>query len=116
MIPLFTMWSCVTIVYFNQRTASITTRTYKTALANQKRINMSQIEYTQSVTVGMQEQMIFFEVDYYIDDTGDIQIYSFYAEAVIEDSSGWLYLEKVPSWMHKILEDTVEDYKYEMIQ
>jgi len=77
---------------------------------------MSQIEYTQSVTVGMQEQLIAFEVDYYIDDTGDIKIYSFYAEAVLEDSSGWVDREKVPSWMHKILEDTVEDYKYEMIQ
>ena len=77
---------------------------------------MAQVTYEHEVSIGMGEQLISFEVDYDLDPTnGDIIIDTFYAEAVIVDSTGWRSVEKVPEWLYKILKEDVEDYKYDMV-
>tara|TARA_R110002126_G_scaffold150831_1_gene297643 strand:+ start:886 stop:1125 length:240 start_codon:yes stop_codon:yes gene_type:complete len=79
---------------------------------------MTQATYEQEISIGyMSGQLISFEVEYDLCPTdGDVVIEGFYAEAVLVDANDYRTVEKVPDWLHKLLEADVEDYKYEMIQ
>lgn len=77
---------------------------------------MTDTTYDLALDIGYKEEMLLnFEVDYTIDSTGDIIINDFYAYNVTKDLTGHKTFDKVPYWLHKKLETTVEDYKYEMI-
>ena len=59
------------------------------------------------------EQLFSFEVNYRTDSTnGDIIVEDFYAEAVLFDANGWRSVEKVPAWLHKLLEEEVWESIY----
>ena len=78
---------------------------------------MAQVTYTRSIDIGyISEQLISFEVTYDLDaSNGDIIIDTYYAAAILFDSNNWRSYEKVPDWLHKLLEADVEDYKYDML-
>ena len=54
------------------------------------------------------------EVIWSLNDQGNVDIGDFYAYHVSEDHTGHSTYERVPYWMHKIIEVELEEY-YELI-
>lgn len=77
---------------------------------------MSNINFDLTLDFGYKEEMLLnFDVDYYMDSTGDIEINDYYAYNVTKDLTNHRIYDKVPDWLHTKLASTVEDYKYDMI-
>jgi hypothetical protein len=78
---------------------------------------MPKVTYEQEVLIGFgNEQLMSFEVDYYLCPTdGDVVIEEYYVEAILVDANEYRSVEKVPNWLLKLLKADIEDYKYEMI-
>ena len=56
------------------------------------------------------------EVDYNITELNNIEIVDYYAYHVEEDDTGHPTYERVPYWMHKMLEAELEDIKYDLLE
>jgi hypothetical protein len=78
---------------------------------------MPQVTYEQEVSIGyLSEQLFSFEVDYYLCPTdGDVVIGDYYIAAILIDNNDYRSYEKVPNWLHDLLKNDIEDYKYEML-
>ena len=77
---------------------------------------MTQATFDLEIGVGtLEEMLINFEVDYYIDQDAEVVINDYYCYYINEAESGLKHYERLPRWLEKKLEGEVEDYKYEMI-
>jgi len=61
------------------------------------------------------EALIECEVEYSLDNTGDLVIDDFYAYYIEVDTHGHETYERVPYWMHKMIAIELEDIKYDLL-